>query len=211
LAVTAAERWVPQNARHHPPFEPGNDAAVKHGAFSPKLVEQDAKRLVDAVLEDESLGFLRNSSFGDALQRWANHRAAADRLLAHLVRHHEPKPCPGCKRCLAWEARWLRMDTTAERAAEKLGLDPAARAEMLARLVDVGLWQREDDPRSLLRGLAEALGLVPREDAEAVEEAPAERALSDAGDVYDRELPRSSGVAASVLRHRAQPGEGDES
>lgn len=196
-------QWQPQNPRQHPPFEPGNQLAVKHGAFSPRLVEADAERLVQVLLDDENLSFLRNSSFGDALQRWANHRAAADRLLAGLVQHHKPKPCGGCKRCLAWETRWLRFDQTAERAAEKLGLDPAARADILAKLVDAGLWQREDDPRSLLRSLGEALGLFPKEDAG--EEPATERALSDAGDVYERDIPQATATAASVLRRRALP------
>jgi len=39
------------NDRRHPDFEPGNEAAVTHGARSPRKVEEMARRISDELLE----------------------------------------------------------------------------------------------------------------------------------------------------------------
>jgi hypothetical protein len=47
--------WVPEFEGQRPPFEPGNTAAVKHGAYSPRHVEPAAEELRRAILSDPGM------------------------------------------------------------------------------------------------------------------------------------------------------------
>ncbi|GAB3079808.1 hypothetical protein GCM10027080_29190 [Pedococcus soli] len=68
--------------------------------------------------------------------------------------------CGGCAWCLPLEERWQRANRTAERAGERLGLDPQSRAQLLVRLRAAGLIMSEaEQPKSLLGELARAMGL----------------------------------------------------
>lgn len=47
----SAGEWTPEFEGQRPPFEPGNTAAVKHGAHSPRVVEQEAAKSPDDLRE----------------------------------------------------------------------------------------------------------------------------------------------------------------
>jgi hypothetical protein len=54
----------------------------------------------------------------------------------------------------------MKLDRTAERAGERLGLDPQSRAELLVKLRAAGLVASDvDHAKSMLARLGEALGL----------------------------------------------------
>ena len=140
-----------------PAFEPGNTAAVKHGAYSPKVREERAAELVEWLMRQRGLRHLHDESFKPAVWRWAQRQAMADLLLEVVTQHHTSAPCPGCDQCRGWEARWRTFDRTAERAGVALGLDPQSRADLLARMTTAGLIDAADEAASMLTAMAVAL------------------------------------------------------
>src|SRR5829696_6809793 len=66
------------------PFETGNEAAVKHGAYSARVREPRAQELIDWILGQGALRHLHEQSFRPALWRWAQRQAMADLLLDAL-------------------------------------------------------------------------------------------------------------------------------
>ena len=131
------------------PFKPGNEAAVRHGAWSPRRVEPLARELVDLVLADPDIGYLAAASYRPALWSWATAEVRAQ-LFSEALADHE---CTGCKRCAEWDERLRRWQTTAMNHRQRLGLDPLSRArlgrDVAAAQVDVA---------ELLTRLREAAG-----------------------------------------------------
>lgn len=132
------------------PFEDGNDAAVKHGAYSPKVRQPRAEELVNWILAQDALRHVHDQSFRPALWRWAQRQAMADLLFVALTRHHAEAPCAGCEQCRSWEVRWQIFDRTAERAGQSIGLDPQSRADLLLKMAGAGLVDRAENARSVL-------------------------------------------------------------
>ncbi|NNM44589.1 hypothetical protein [Knoellia koreensis] len=144
-------------------FEPNNLAALKSGAYSPRVREAYAEALTEWARAQDALSFLRDSSFAPSVWRWAQRTAASDLLYGELEAHHASKQrgsCAGCMRCRSLEARWQKADRTAERAGERLGLDPQSRAELLVKLRAAGVIKSEaQQVESLLGAIAQQFGL----------------------------------------------------
>jgi hypothetical protein len=49
---------TPARGYSWPPFEPGNEVALRHGAYSPRRVDPLAKEIVDHLLTDPELAYL---------------------------------------------------------------------------------------------------------------------------------------------------------
>ena len=108
-----------------PPFEPGNDAALKHGARSDRFLEP----IVAALLDDlcEVAPWCTVGAFRRAAEAWA--RAEARCILIHrwLDEHGllddkgEPRPAV---------ATLEKSERTAANARSRLGLDPSAWAAL---------------------------------------------------------------------------------
>jgi hypothetical protein len=150
------------STRVRKPFEPGNLAAMRSGAYSPRVRDPWAEALTSWAREQKALAFLADESFAPSVWRWAQRTAAADLLYDELSHHQvgRRRPCPGCAVCRSLEERWIRMDRTAERAGERLGLDPHSRAELMVKLRSAGLVKSEvEHAKSLLTRMGEALGL----------------------------------------------------
>lgn len=59
--MTAGETlkcWVPKFPGQRPPFTPGNEMAVKHGAGSPRKVAPIAAELMQELFADETVSYL---------------------------------------------------------------------------------------------------------------------------------------------------------
>lgn len=143
------------------PFEAGNLAAMKSGAYSPRITDEYAQALVAWAGEQGTLHFLSDASFAPSVWRWATRTAMADLLLDRLTEHHAEGTCRGCKVCVSLEERWHKADRSAERAGERLGLDPQSRAELLVKLRQAGVIESEDEAgRSMLVQLFTTLKLA---------------------------------------------------
>lgn len=135
------------------PFEKGNQAARKHGAYSQTARLPRVMQLVSWVLSQDALAHISDESFRPALFRWAERQAMADLMFTALEEHHRDRVCPGCKQCRGWEERWARFDRSAERAGAAIGLDPESRATLLERMNSAGLLNLADEASSMLGDL----------------------------------------------------------
>ncbi len=125
--------WVRRDASGSwPPFEPGNLAAAKHGALSPRLVEPRAAEMASALVAlandpGSPVVYLSDVSYGPAVRAWARCEASLERLDAYLsdvgLLDEEGTPRPATR-------LRDRMETRSESLRARLGLDPLSRARL---------------------------------------------------------------------------------
>jgi hypothetical protein len=130
-ASEAGQGGYPRPARGYtwPPFEPGNEAALRHGAHSLKLVEPRARELAPAILEANAhLDSLRD---GHAVMRLAVALARIERVWAWLAEQDdavfsdtEAGEVHGVHERLS---RWERQAAADE---DRLGISPVTRAKL---------------------------------------------------------------------------------
>lgn len=116
-----------------PPFQPGNEMAVKSGAYSPRRVDPLAAELVAGVLAaaadpSTTTGYLLEASFRPALWSWARAEARIQLVtewLADVGGDIAPngEVRPSAEYLRRWEAQALKH-------REQLGLTPLSRARM---------------------------------------------------------------------------------
>lgn len=127
MTSTSKPAWTPNPL--YEPAQPGNELALKHGAYSPKKTDERGREIVaQLVLAGGSVAYLAAPEYSAAVWRYAQRQARADLLHEHLLAHGET--CTGCDRCLSWEERWRTFDLQAEKAAVQLGLTPLSRARL---------------------------------------------------------------------------------
>lgn len=155
-------QWVPAFEGQRAPFQPGNEAAVRSGAYSPRKVDPLAKELVDQVLVDPATGYLQAAHWRPALWAWARAEARVQLLtewLANQVGDGDQIPDPGDERVRAASLELHRAEARATTGRTRLGLDPlsAARlgrdktaamldtAQLMKQLADAERQQREGE------------------------------------------------------------------
>jgi hypothetical protein len=115
-----------------PPFEPGNLAALKHGARSPRVLRPIADRL--AVGLAQVAPWTSAASFAGATASWSWAEAQAQVLGAYLDEHGlvdddgQPRPAAGMLERVEGRLAGLRG---------QLGLTPLALGKLLATLSQV--------------------------------------------------------------------------
>ena len=112
-----------------PPFEPGNKAAVRHGAYSIEVYGPVARELVAGVLEDRpQLGRYRT-----AVAAWADVEARCLVVREHLAEHgmfdDKGAPRPAVELL-------VKLERQADKARQRLGLDPKADADLARATAD---------------------------------------------------------------------------
>ncbi|MFR9803144.1 hypothetical protein ACL02T_12675 [Pseudonocardia sp. RS010] len=112
-----------------PPFEDGNEVALRHGAYSPRKVNPLAAELVEHVLHDPDLGYLAAPSYRPAVWAWAAAEAQCQLLDEHLAQFG-PDPDFGDRRVSAAYTAHHKAATRADNARRRLGLDPLSRARL---------------------------------------------------------------------------------
>ena len=126
--------WVPEFEGQRPPFQPGHELSVTHGAYSPRIVDPIAKDLVDMMLEDSTLDYLKKPAFRPALWAWARAEAQAQLMTEYLSKAAEATG-DGVGDLNAEHVRsgYLllhRAEARADRSRARLGLDPLSRARL---------------------------------------------------------------------------------
>jgi hypothetical protein len=129
-----------------PPFEPGNQVALKHGATSPAKVNPRAEAIAEAAAV--AVPYLGAADFAPALRAWARAEASLE-LLAEWVDQHglldgDGKPQP-------WIETLLKFERLAASHRGRLGLDPTSRAK-LERELAAGAAARFDLEELLAEG-----------------------------------------------------------
>lgn len=130
----AVADWTPAFPGQRAPFEPGNTAALQHGAFSPRFVDPLAADLVRLVLEDPQVGYLTAPAYRPALWAWARAEAQAQLLVEYLARAgQESGDGVGDLDLDRVRTAYLllhRAESRADRSRARLGLDPLSRARL---------------------------------------------------------------------------------
>lgn len=127
--TVVAGPWSPAFPTQRPPFAPGHELSLKHGAYSPRTVDPRAAELVDGVLADPELGYLAQPRFRAAVWSWARAEARVQLLEGWLVEHDsigvdaEGEVLPVLAALRGWSM-------TASKMLARLGLDPAAAAAL---------------------------------------------------------------------------------
>ncbi len=122
--------WTPDFPGQRPPFTPGNQLAVTHGAYSSKRTDPIARRYIDELAQDPGLEYLQAPRFHAALWAWAGTMAKVE-LLTEWVDSMGIQDAADSDRgktsALELLRKWM---ATAQTQAARLGLDPLSAARL---------------------------------------------------------------------------------
>jgi len=124
------EPWTPEFEGQRPPFQPGNQMAVKHGAFTPARINPVAEQIIAGIHADDDLSILRMPAFQYGL--WAYATAAARVLrLEEWVDSMPIQQAADSDRGKTSPLELLRKwQTYMDNKAARLGLDPISYAKL---------------------------------------------------------------------------------
>lgn len=119
--------WVPAFKGQRPPFQPGNQLNLRHGANTPQIVDPLAQRYVEAMLADDDLPpMIRAPYFSEAVYGYCMARAKRD-LIAAWCAGMSIQEAADSERGRTSPLELLRKwETTVDGKAKALGLTPAA-------------------------------------------------------------------------------------
>ncbi len=128
--VSVPDGWVPAFPGQRPPFQPGHEINLKHGARSPRRVDPVAAELVQALLADDALAYLRQPRFVAAVQAWAKSEAKVA-LISEWVDGMPIEVAANSKAGSTSPLELLRRwETNAQGHRSRLGLDPVSAAKL---------------------------------------------------------------------------------
>ncbi len=138
-----------------PPFQPGNLAAGKHGAWSERRVAPLAARLVAEVVEGNS--YLQDATYVSALQSWGRTEARIELVTTYLLEHGGDLDGDGSVRPAAELLN--KLEARAENLRARLGLDPLSRSRLglnVSQTFDLARHWMEQDEREAAEQAARA-------------------------------------------------------
>lgn len=127
--------WVPAFDRQKPPFEPGNDLAVTHGAYSPRKVNPLARELVDLVLAqaaqpNAATSYLLDPTYRPVLVEWGEAGARVQLLREALTERYDGTGITKKGEELGVSRAYERAVARFAALSKQLGLDPLSRARL---------------------------------------------------------------------------------
>lgn len=128
--LVTPEGWVPDFPGQRPPFQPGNQLALKHGAFSAARTDPIAQRFIQEVLDDPNTSYLASPRFQSQLWTWGIAAARVELLSAWIDDMSlETATFSGKGQVSPLELlrKWI---TTAQTLSARLGLDPLSAARL---------------------------------------------------------------------------------
>jgi len=122
--------WRPQFDRQRPPFQPGNQLAVTHGAYSPVRVDPLAHQFRDEILAGPGMQYLEQPQYAAIFWRYC--RAAARVQLIEdwvddMTMSESARSDRGQTSALELLRKWTATMLT---LASRLGLDPLSYARL---------------------------------------------------------------------------------
>lgn len=133
MSSTHAE-WVPAFEGQRPPFEPGHELSMRHGAYSPRRVDPLAETFVALVVADPVGLPAAAPQYRPALWAWARAEAQVQLLTEYLEKAaEETEDGIGDLDDDAVRAAYLllhRAEARADRSRARLGLDPLSAARL---------------------------------------------------------------------------------
>ncbi|WP_101844814.1 hypothetical protein [Zhihengliuella sp. ISTPL4] len=134
MTTTTPDPSTAGNDWSRPPFEPGNTAAVTHGAHSSGIVDPLAAEYVQAAVD--AAPYLALDRFAFALTAWARAEARCELLSRYLDRHGVQNN-RGTPR-MSILATLATSERAAARGRDALGLTPDSAARIAATIRDGG-------------------------------------------------------------------------
>lgn len=123
--------WVPAFPGQRPPFQPGHELSIQHGAYSPRKVDPLAAELVERLLQDPTVGYLQTPAYRPALWAWARAEAQVQLLTEYLEQRGKGGVGDlGDERVKQAYLLLHRAEARADRSRARLGLDPLSRARL---------------------------------------------------------------------------------
>lgn len=122
--------WTPAFPGQRPPFQPGHELTLKHGARSPRKVNPLAAQYVAAVLADDDVAYLRAPAYLPAVQAWAAAEARVSLIeawVADMTMERATESGQGQTSPLELLRKW---EASAATHRARLGLDPLSRARL---------------------------------------------------------------------------------
>jgi len=128
--------WTPNPNGQKPPFEPGNDLAVTHGAYVDAVVVPQAVEMAEELLTPAGTpDYLREPMFGPAVRRWAVAEIRAARAGEWVdqmgMEEAMTPPKPGTAPPIETVRK---MEAHAGNQADKLGLTPVSHAKLIGNV-----------------------------------------------------------------------------
>lgn len=122
--------WTEAFPSQRPPFQPGNQLSLKHGATSPQRVDPIAHGYIAELLADPQTEYLNQPRFAAALWAWAVAQAKMQLVAAWVDDMPiEQQTYSGKGQTSPLELLRKMMSTT-QTAAARLGLDPLSAARL---------------------------------------------------------------------------------
>jgi hypothetical protein len=132
--MSESAEWVPAFEGQRPPFGPGHELSVRHGAYSPRKYEPLARELVENVLADDHQAFTHAPAFRPALWAWARAEAQVQLLTEYLAGLAEAANNGvgdlDDERVRAAYLLLHRAEMRAQSGRSRLGMDPLSRARL---------------------------------------------------------------------------------
>lgn len=125
--------WTPAFEGQRPPFPPGHELSLRHGAFSPRKIDPLAEQYAQGLM-DHGDAYLRQPVYRAAVWAWARAEAQCQLLTEYLV--DKAKAAGNEVGNLdddATKAAYLllhRAENRANTLRARLGLDPLSRARL---------------------------------------------------------------------------------
>lgn len=140
-AVELDHDGTPLEPWQRPPFRPGHELSMKHGAYSPRRFEPLAEELVErtvtaASAPSSSTPWLVEPSYRPALWAWARCEAQAQLLTEWLLDHGGAIDEDGQVQGAA--ALLERVERRGITLRSRLGLDPVSRARLSSDVASAG-------------------------------------------------------------------------
>jgi hypothetical protein len=77
--------WTEKFENQRPPFQPGNQLAVTHGAYSTERTDPIAQRYIQEVCSDPATSYLRSPAYHAMLWQWGVLMAQCELITVHMA------------------------------------------------------------------------------------------------------------------------------
>lgn len=128
--MSGVEEWQPAFEGQRRPFTPGHTLSMKSGWRSPRAVGPVAEALLEAILEDDSVAYLRQPRFRPALVAWAQVEARVALFEKYVDEMTMEQRLDSGNGRTSPEEQLRKLDANALTHRGRLGLDPLSAARL---------------------------------------------------------------------------------
>lgn len=151
--LVTPEGWEPEFPGQRPPFHPGNELAVTHGAYSAKRIDPVATGFRDEILSSPAMQYLLEPQYAAIFWQYCRTAARIQAIEDALDAMTIEQAAYSGKGQTSWLELLRKWTTTLTNLAGRCGLDPRSFASLGK---DVSQARQADAATLLTRARAEA-------------------------------------------------------